>query len=119
MRRPKIWRTCWAWRPTSAGSRCQLNDSALEVLLTGDSGGSLRGCLESARYNATHVAPVEVIRIIGTAIATLNRHDPASSPADVAALMQSVLSTLDELHAAVEEAWFHSDTLQQQQPQQS
>ncbi len=95
------------------------NDSALEVLLTGDSGGSLRGCLEAARYNATHVAPAEVIRIIGTAIATLNRHHPASSPADVAALMQSVLSTLDELHAAVEEAWFHSDTLQQQQPQQS
>ena len=93
------------------GITVSANDSALEVLLTGDSGGSLRGCLESARYNATHVAPVEVIRIIGTAIATLNRHDPASSPADVAALMQSVLSTLDELHAAVEEAWFHSDTL--------
>jgi hypothetical protein len=101
------------------GITVSANDSALEVLLTGDSGGSLRGCLEAARYNATHVAPVEVIRIIGTAIATLNRHDPASSPADVAALMQSVLSTLDELHAAVEEAWFHSDTLQQQQPQQS
>ena len=95
------------------------NDSALEVLLTRDSGASVRGCLEAARYNATHVAPAEVIRIIGTAIATLNRHDPASPRADVAALIQSVLSTLDELHAAVEEAWFHSDTLQQQQPQQS
>ena len=55
------------------------DDSALEVLLTRDSGGSLRGCLEAARYNATHVAPVEVIRIVGTAIETLNRHDPAGS----------------------------------------
>ena len=57
------------------------DDSALEVLLTRDSGGSLRDCLEAARYNATHMAPVEVIRIVGTAIETLNRHDPASSPA--------------------------------------
>ena len=66
------------------------DDSALEVLLTRDSGGSLRGCLEAARYNATHVAPVEVIRIVGTAIETLNRHDPASSPADAATLMRSI-----------------------------
>ena len=105
------------------------DDSAIEVLLTRDSGGSLRGCLEAARYNATHVAPVEVTRIVGTAIETLNRHDPASSPADLAALMRSVLATLDELHGAVEEAWFHSDALseeevyrrfvQQQQQQQS
>ncbi len=91
------------------------DDSALEVLLTRDGGGSLRGCLEAARYNATHVAPVEVIRIIGTAIETLNRHDPASSPADVAALTRSVLSTLDALHAAVEEAWFQSDTLSEEE----
>ena len=63
------------------------DDSALEFLLTRDSGASLRGCLEAARYNATHVAPVEVTRIVGTAIETLNRHDPASSPADLAALM--------------------------------
>ena len=90
------------------------DESALEALLTGDSGGSLRGCLEAARYNATQVAPIEVIRIIGTAIETLNRHDPASSPADVAALMRSVLATLDELHGAVEEAWFHSDTLSEE-----
>ena len=90
------------------------DDSALEVLLTRDSGGSLRGCLEAARYNATHVAPVEVIRIVGTAIETLNRHDPASSPADVATLMRSILATLDELHGAVEEAWFHSDALSEE-----
>ena len=40
------------------GITVSADDSALEVLLTGDSGGSLRGCLEAARYNATHVAPV-------------------------------------------------------------
>ena len=73
------------------------DDSALEVLLTRDSGGSLRGCLEAARYNATHVAPVEVIRIVGTAIETLNRHDPASSPADAATLMRSIWSILATL----------------------
>lgn len=91
------------------------DDSALEALLTRDSGASLRGCLEAARYNATHVAPVEVIRIVGAAVETLNRHDPASSPADVAALMRSVLGTLDELHAAIEEAWFHSDALSEEE----
>lgn len=91
------------------------DDSALEALLTLDSGASLRGCLEAARYNATHVAPVEVIRIVGAAVETLNRHDPASPPADVAALMRSVLGTLDELHAAIEEAWFHSDALSEEE----
>ena len=91
------------------------DDSALEFLLTRDSGASLRGCLEAARYNATHVAPVEVTRIVGTAIEALNRHDPASSPADLAALMRSILATLDELHGAVEEAWFHSDALSEEE----
>lgn len=93
------------------------DDSALEALLTRDSGASLRGCLEAARFNATHVAPVEVVRIAGAAIDTLNRHDPASSssPADVAALMRSVLGVLDELHAAVEQAWFHSGALSEEE----
>ncbi len=91
------------------------DDSALEALLTRDSGASLRGCLEAARFNATHVAPVEVVRIASAAIDTLNRHDPASSPAGVATLMRSVLGTLDELHAAVEQAWFHSGALSEEE----
>lgn len=91
------------------------DDSALEALLTRDDGASLRGCLEAARFNATHVAPVEVVRIAGAAIDALDRHDPASSPADVAALMRSVLGTLDELHAAVEQAWFHSGALSEEE----
>ena len=102
------------WRPTCAASRLRPKTRRWRVLLTRDSGGSLRGCLEAARYNATHVAPVEVIRIVGTAIETLNRHDPASSPADVACLMRTILA-LDELHGAVEEAWFHSDTLSEKE----
>ena len=34
--------------------------------------------------------------------------------ADVACLMRTILA-LDELHGAVEEAWFHSDTLSEEE----
>ena len=86
------------------------NESALEVLLIHDNGASLRACLAAARYNATQVAPIEVIRSIGTAIETLDRHDPPpTTPADVGALMERTVGLLDDLHAAVEEAWFHPE----------
>ena len=91
-------------------------ESALDVLLTKDSGASLRGCLVAARYNATHVAPVEVIRTIGEAIQTLDdADDPPDSPEDVAALMLRVLDILDRLHQAIEEAWFHSDVMSEEE----
>ena len=91
-------------------------DSALDVLLTRDSGASLRGCLVAARYNATHVAPVEVIRTIGEAIGALDDADePPGSPEDVASLMQRVLTILDELHQAIEDAWFHSNVLSEEE----
>ena len=90
------------------GVRVAEDESALDVLLIRDNGASLRACLAAARYNATHVAPIEVIRSIGAAIETLDRHDPPpATPAGVGALMQRTLRLLDDLHAAVEEAWFH------------
>ena len=48
-------------RGVSVGSE----DTALDLLLTKDIGASLRGCLVASRFNATHVAPVEVIQVIG------------------------------------------------------
>ena len=91
-------------------------ESALDVLLTKDSGASLRGCLVAARYNATHVAPVEVIRTIGEAIGALDDADePPDSPEDVASLMLRVLDILDQLHQAIEEAWFHSDVMSEEE----
>ena len=86
------------------------NESALEALLIRDSGASLRACLAAARYNATHVAPIEVIRSIGAAIEALDRHHPPpATPAEVGAMMERTLGLLDELHAAVEAAWFHPE----------
>ena len=54
------------------------------------------------------MAPIEVIRGVGTVLETLERHDPPpATPAEVGALMQRILGLLHDLHAAVEEAWFH------------
>ena len=54
------------------------------------------------------MAPIEVIRGVGTVLETLERHDPPpATPAEVGALMQRTLGLLHDLHAAVEEAWFH------------
>ena len=98
------------------GVSIEPGESALDALLTRDSGASLRGCLAAARYNATHVAPVEVVRTIGEAIGALDDGDePPGSPEEVATLMRRVLTILDELHQSIEEAWFHSDVLSEEE----
>ena len=92
------------------------DETALDLLLTRDSGASLRGSLVAARFNATHVAPVEVIQVIGAAIELVDAEDlPISTGAEVVALMDRVLPRLDELHSAIEEAWFHSTPLSEEE----
>ena len=91
-------------------------DTALDLLLTKDSGASLRGCLAAARFNATHVAPVEVIQVIGAAIEIMDSEGaPVSTSQEVVELMDEVLPTLERLHSAVEEAWFHSTPLSEEE----
>jgi hypothetical protein len=91
------------------------DETALELLLTRDSGASLRGSLGAARFNATHVAPVEVLRLLGAAIEMMDGDTPIASADDVISLMNRVLPTLDELHSAIEEAWFHSTPLSEEE----
>ena len=92
------------------------DDTALDLLLTRDSGASLRGCLAAARFNATHVAPVEVIRVIGAAIELLDSaENPITTSAEVVELMDEVQPTLELLHSAIEEAWFHSAPLSEEE----
>ena len=92
------------------------DDTALDMLLTRDSGASLRGCLVAARFNATHVAPVEVIQVIGAAIELIDSaEDPITTSEEVVELMDEVLPTLEKLHTAIEEAWFHSGPLSEEE----
>ena len=92
------------------------DESALDALLTRDSGSSLRGCRTAARYNATHVAPIEGIRNIAAAIGALDDlHGSPSSPEEVASLMAEMLTLLDGLHKSIEEAWFHSEALSEEE----
>ena len=91
-------------------------ETALDLLLTRDSGASLRGCLAAARFNATHVAPVEVMQVLGEAIEMVEGDGPAVSSANEAvALMDHLLPILDRLHSAVEESWFHSGPLSEEE----
>ena len=90
-------------------------ETALDLLLTRGGSASLRGSLAAARFNATQVAPVEIMQVIGEAVGILDEEGPAISSAnDVIALMNRVLSVLDRLHAAVEESWFHSTPLSEE-----
>lgn len=92
------------------------DDTALEMLLTRDSGASLRGCLAAARFNATHVAPVEVIQVIGAGVEMMDSpEDPITTPEQVVALMDEMLPLLDSLHSVIEEAWFHSGPLSEEE----
>ena len=91
-------------------------ETALDTLLTRDSGASLRGCLVAARFNATHVAPVEVIRAVSAAIEMMDSAGrPPASSQEVAELMDGLLPALDKLHSAIEEAWFHSAPLSEEE----
>ncbi len=92
------------------------DETALELLLTRDSSASLRGCLVAARFNATHVAPVEVLQVLGTAVELMDSGGPPIETAeDVISLMDRVLPTLDELHSTIEAAWFHSAPLSEEE----
>ena len=91
-------------------------ETALDLLLTRDSAASLRGCLAAARFNATHVAPVEVIQVLGEAVEAVKEDGPTvSSAEEVIALMDRLLPTLDRLHSAIEESWFHSTPLSEEE----
>lgn len=91
-------------------------DTALEMLLTRDSRASLRGCLMAARFNATQVAPVEVIQAIGAALELLDADAPGiTTPAAAADLMDRTLPALERLHTAIETAWYHATPLSEEE----
>ena len=92
------------------------DETALDLLLMRDSGASLRGCLVAARFNSTHVAPVEVMQVLGEAVEMVDAGGDAIDSADgVIALMDRVLPALDRLHSAIEESWFHSGPLSEEE----
>ena len=92
------------------------SDTALDLLLTRDSSASLRGCLEAARFNATHVAPVEVLQILGEAVDAVQKEGPAITTAEeVIGFMDRLLPILDRLHSAIEESWFHSAPMSEEE----
>ena len=92
------------------------DETPLDLLLMRDSGASLRGSLVAARFNATHVAPVEVLRVIGAAIELMDAEGPPISTAeDVVTLMDRALPMLEQLHTAIEDAWFHSGPLSEEE----
>ena len=90
-------------------------ESAAAALLARDSGASLRGCLNAARYNATQVAPLEVIELLGAAIEALDAAPPEADPEETAAALSRTLALLDELHTVVEEVWFHSEAISEEE----
>ena len=91
-------------------------ESAVAALMARDSGASLRGCLNAARYNATQVAPLEVIQLLGAAIEALDAAPPpAAAPEEDAAALRRVLELLDELHTVVEEVWFHTEAISEEE----
>ena len=88
--------------------------SNIAALLTLDTGASLRGCLVAARYNATQVAPVEVIQTIGAALEPLDGDLPTSMQ-EVESTVSGIMDTLDRLHSIIEDAWFHSSVLSEEE----
>lgn len=92
------------------------DSTALAALLAERNGASIRSCLESARYNATFVAPVELIQNLADAIALFEAEDePPVTVVEAADLLRRMLGTMDEAHSTVEHAWFHSEPLSEEE----
>ena len=90
--------------------------TALAALLSERNGASVRACLESARYNATFVAPVELIRNVADAIALFEEEEEQPATLSEAAdLLRRMLAIMDEAHSTVEQAWFHSEPLSEEE----
>ncbi len=104
---------------SAAGARGMSVDEGstpLAALLSERNGASVRACLESARYNATFVAPVELIQNLADAIALFEAEEaqPATL-AEAADLLRRMLAIMDEAHSTVEQAWFHSEPLSEEE----
>lgn len=97
------------------GVAVEEGEQPLQALLTGDAKASVRACLEAARYNATFVAPVELIQQVASAIEVFTEAEAPETTADSVALLQALLERLDELHNTVEHAWFHSEPLSEEE----
>ena len=98
------------------GMSVREGSTALAALLSERNGASIRACLESARYNATFVAPVELIQNLADAIALFE--DEEEQPATVveaADLLGRMLGIMDDAHSTVEQAWFHSEPLSEEE----
>ena len=90
--------------------------TALAALLSARNGASIRACLESARYNATFVAPVELIQNLADAIALFEEEEEQpATVVEAADLLRRMLGIMDEAHSTVEQAWFHSEPLSEEE----
>ena len=87
-----------------------------EMLLLHPTSSALH-CLSNARMNATQVAPVELIRVIGAAILDLQEVDPDSlgTVARVIEVTEGIAAHLAEINAAIEDRWFGQESLTEEE----
>lgn len=98
------------------GMSVREGSTALAALLSERNGASIRACLESARYNATFVAPVELIQNLADAIALFEEEEEQpATVVEAADLLRRMLGIMDEAHSTVEQAWFHSEPLSEEE----
>lgn len=108
--------TMLEWAAAARGMTVEEGSTALEALLTARNGASVRACLEQARYNATAVAPVELIQNLVDAIALFEEEEERpTTVAEAADLLRRMLAVMDEAHSTVEQAWFHSEPLSEEE----
>lgn len=98
-------------------------------ILFASPGSSALHCLTSARLNATQVAPVELIRAIGEAIAELEKLAPQppdiphsselpvspESPEQVIAVTDVIAAHITAIYEAIEDRWFSRESFTEEE----
>ena len=87
-----------------------------EILLNHPASSTLQ-CLSKARVNATQVAPVELIRVIGALILDLEETEADSlrSPEQVIAVTARIESGIADIYQAIESRWFSREALTEEE----
>ena len=87
-----------------------------EILLLHPASSALH-CLSNARMNATQVAPVELIRAIGSAILDLEEIDAASlnTPERVREVTEGISVHIANIYEVIEDRWFGRESLTEEE----
>ena len=101
---------------SSWGITLEDNATALTQMVREDPASSIYQTLYKARYNATQVGPLELIKsIAGLMLDIDERAELPETPQDTLTFTSEILEALQGLYVVIENRWFHREALSEEE----